>query len=39
MSASGSAAQLVASVNAVEVAFKQRFPQVRWSFFEPDTVD
>jgi cation diffusion facilitator family transporter len=34
-----SAAQLLASVNAVEVAFKQRFPQVRWSFFEPDEAD
>ena len=39
MSTDGSAAQLVASVNAVEVAFKQHFPQVRWSFFEPDEVD
>jgi divalent metal cation (Fe/Co/Zn/Cd) transporter len=39
MATSGSAAQLLASVNAVEVAFKQRFPQVRWSFFEPDEAD
>ena len=39
MAASGSAAQLVASVNTVEAAFKQQFPQVRWSFFEPDEVD
>ena len=34
-----SAAQLLASVNAVEVGFRKRFPQVRWSFFEPDEVD
>lgn len=27
------------SINAVEVAFKQRFPRVRFSFFEPDNVD
>jgi cation diffusion facilitator family transporter len=39
MAPSGSAEQLVASVNAVEAAFRQRFPQVRWSFFEPDAVD
>jgi cation diffusion facilitator family transporter len=32
-------AQLVQSINAVEAAFQQRFPQVRWSFFEPDTAD
>jgi cation diffusion facilitator family transporter len=23
-------------INVIEAAFKQRFPQVRWSFFEPD---
>jgi cation diffusion facilitator family transporter len=39
MAPAGSAAQLLASVNAVEVAFRQRFPQVRWSFFEPDEAD
>ncbi len=39
MAASGSATQLLASINAVEVAFKQHFPQVRWSFFEPDETD
>jgi len=39
MTPGGSAAQLVASVNAVEVGFRQRFPQVRWSFFEPDEID
>jgi cation diffusion facilitator family transporter len=34
-----SAAQLLASVNAVEAGFRKQFPQVRWSFFEPDEVD
>jgi cation diffusion facilitator family transporter len=28
--------ELAHSINAVEVAFKARFPQVRWVFFEPD---
>ena len=27
---------LAESINAVEVAFKAKFPQVRWVFFEPD---
>jgi cation diffusion facilitator family transporter len=27
---------LVEAINGVEVAFKQRFPQVQWMFFEPD---
>jgi cation diffusion facilitator family transporter len=27
---------LAEAINAIEVAFKQRFPQVRWVFFEPD---
>lgn len=27
------------SINAVEVALKRSFPQVKWSFFEPDDVD
>jgi hypothetical protein len=27
------------AVNTVEVAMKLRFPQVRWSFFEPDEAD
>jgi divalent metal cation (Fe/Co/Zn/Cd) transporter len=34
-----SATQLLASINAVEVAFRKRFPQARWSFFEPDQAD
>lgn len=27
---------LVDEINAIEVAFKGRFPQIRWVFFEPD---
>jgi cation diffusion facilitator family transporter len=34
-----STASLVSSINAVEAAFRQRYPQVRWSFFEPDEAD
>jgi cation diffusion facilitator family transporter len=33
------AAELVSSINVVEQAFRVRFPQVRWSFFEPDDQD
>jgi cation diffusion facilitator family transporter len=33
------AAQLIDSINAVEKAFRARYPQVRWSFFEPDDRD
>jgi cation diffusion facilitator family transporter len=33
------AQQLVSAINVVEAAFKQRYPQVRWSFFEPDDRD
>jgi cation diffusion facilitator family transporter len=33
------AAELVSAVNVVEKAFRARFPQVRWSFFEPDDQD
>lgn len=39
MAAAESAPQLVSSINLVESAFRQRFPQVRWSFFEPDDHD
>ena len=28
--------QLVDQINGVERALKQSFPEVRWSFFEPD---
>jgi cation diffusion facilitator family transporter len=30
---------LVERINAVEHDFKQRFPEIRWSFFEPDVED
>ena len=30
---------LIDEINAVEVAMKQAFPEVRWSFFEPDEQD
>jgi cation diffusion facilitator family transporter len=30
---------LLDSINLVEADFRQRFPQVRWSFFEPDSKD
>jgi cation diffusion facilitator family transporter len=33
------AVQLVESINAVERAFRTRYPQVRWSFVEPDNQD
>jgi divalent metal cation (Fe/Co/Zn/Cd) transporter len=32
-------ASLVESINRVEAEFRQRYPQVRWSFFEPDAQD
>ena len=34
-----SAKLMIDEINAVEVAMKQAFPQVRWSFFEPDHQD
>jgi hypothetical protein len=27
------------AINSVESEFKRRFPQVKWSFFEPDIAD
>lgn len=36
---SGDATQMVAAINRVEREMKARFPQVRWSFFEPDSSD
>ena len=30
---------IVDAINAVEAAMKARFPQIRWSFFEPDVAD
>jgi hypothetical protein len=32
-----SVAALTDQINTVERAMKQAFPEVRWSFFEPDT--
>lgn len=34
-----SAGELVDDINAIEQALKVQFPQVRWSFFEPDRND
>ena len=31
--------ELIADINRVEVALRDAFPQVRWSFFEPDNAD
>jgi cation diffusion facilitator family transporter len=31
--------ELIADINRTEAAFKAEFPQVRWSFFEPDNAD
>ena len=31
--------ELVADINRVEAALKAAYPQVRWSFFEPDNAD
>jgi cation diffusion facilitator family transporter len=33
-----SVGQLAAEINALEQAMKEEFPQVKWIFFEPDTV-
>ena len=30
---------LVEAINRVEVGMRERFPQVRWIFFEPDLRD
>ncbi|HEY4555235.1 MAG TPA: cation diffusion facilitator family transporter [Lysobacter sp.] len=37
MREAASVAVLVTQIDAVEKAMKQAFPEVRWSFFEPDT--
>lgn len=34
-----SGAELIAAINRVEAAMKARFPEIRWSFFEPDVTD
>jgi len=36
MDMSGSAADLVAAVNRVEMSLQEKFPQARWVFFEPE---
>ena len=36
---SATALDLINAVNAVERAMKTRFPEIRWSFFEPDIAD
>lgn len=33
------AKKLIADINQVEAAFRQRFPEVSWCFFEPDDTD
>ncbi|MET0986879.1 MAG: cation efflux family transporter, partial [Steroidobacteraceae bacterium] len=39
MSPTESPLQLVDAINTVEASLRQHFPQVRWSFFEPDHSD
>jgi cation diffusion facilitator family transporter len=34
-----SALDIVDAINSVEHAMKERFPEIRWSFFEPDVSD
>jgi cation diffusion facilitator family transporter len=34
-----SASDMIQAINTVEAALKEKFPQVRWSFFEPDETD
>jgi cation diffusion facilitator family transporter len=34
-----SARDLIEAINAVEAAMKAQFPEIRWSFFEPDVAD
>jgi cation diffusion facilitator family transporter len=33
------AGELVEAINRVEAAMKKQFPEIRWSFFEPDVAD
>jgi cation diffusion facilitator family transporter len=39
MRATESVAELIRTINLVEADFKIRYPQIRWSFFEPDDKD
>jgi cation diffusion facilitator family transporter len=34
-----SASDLIRAINTVEADFKKQYPQIRWSFFEPDEKD
>ena len=34
-----SADGMISSINRVEAAFRSRFPEIRWLFFEPDSAD
>jgi hypothetical protein len=31
--------ELIEAINRVEAAMKAQFPEIRWSFFEPDFED
>ena len=33
------ASELIQAINRVEAAMKKQFPEIRWSFFEPDVAD
>jgi len=35
----GSEQELIEAINACESSFKSEFPEVIWSFFEPDIAD
>ncbi len=35
----GSESALIDAINVIEVAMKKQFPEVRWSFFEPERAD
>jgi cation diffusion facilitator family transporter len=39
MASTASASDMIQAINTVEAAMKLQFPQVRWSFFEPDEAD
>jgi cation diffusion facilitator family transporter len=39
MAPAAGASELVAAINTVEAGIRERFPQVKWSFFEPDEED
>jgi cation diffusion facilitator family transporter len=39
MTAQSSADEMIAAINRCEVSLKEEFPQIMWSFFEPDNKD